>query len=173
MKSEALKGSPEYYKTYINLVDDNRSIVDLLEQGGIEHFREHVDTLNKIGQKTYAKGKWTVNEIIQHLIDTERIFINRALRFLRLDSTDLPGYDHNAYVPVSKANKRSLEDLLEEYEILRLSNIHFFKDLSPLELNRSGNANGNEISVLAIGFVLVGHPIHHFNVIKERYFDLA
>ncbi len=173
MKTEALQGSPEYYKGYINLVEGNKSLIDLLENGGTNLFRTHFETLELIGEKVYAEGKWTIKEIVQHLIDTERIFVNRALRFVRCDQTELPGYDHNAYVPVSNANKRTLESLLEEYEILRLSTFSFFKQLNLEELQRTGIANGNEISVLAIGFILIGHPTHHFNVIKERYFSLA
>lgn len=105
-------------------------------------------------------------------MDTERIFINRALRFVRMDSTELPGYDHDAYVPVSRANDRDLKALISEYRVIRQSSYLFFNGLNNEELNRMGTANEKKISVLAIGFVLQGHPLHHFNIIKERYFGL-
>ncbi len=171
MKEIALKTSPEYYHNYINLVTES-PLDDQLISGGIELFMSHFTELEKLGLKTYAEGKWTVNEIIQHLIDTERIFINRALRFLRNDKTNLPGYDHNAYVPVSRSNNRSLDELLTEYKAVRHSSALFYAPLSQEELLRTGTANNLEISVLAIGYILVGHPMHHFNVIKEQYLSL-
>lgn len=172
LKAKAIETAPEYYHTYINKVGD-QPLAEMLEDGGIDLFVDDFETIKKIGLKTYAPGKWTVNELIQHLIDTERIFMNRALRFLRLDKTELPGYDHDAYGPISGANNKSVEDLLTEYRILRLSSYYFFRNLSEEELLRTGIASGLEISVLAIGYILIGHPMHHFGVIKERYFSLA
>jgi len=171
MKTVALNSSPDYYKNYINLVAD-KPLLEVLKTGGIGLFEDHFLELMSLGKKVYEPGKWTALEMIQHLIDTERIFINRALRFARQDSTVLPGYDHNAYVPVSRSNDRTLQDLLDEYKAVRLSSYHFFKHLNEEELMRSGKANGIEISVIAMGFVLVGHPTHHFNILKERYFGL-
>lgn len=171
MKAMAIKTSPEYYAGYIDLVDD-KPLLDVLPQGGIELYLDHFDELRAIGPKVYAKGKWTINQIVQHLIDTERIFINRALRFIREDDTDLPGYDHNAYVVSSRANDLTLFNLLEEYKAVRKSSELFFRPLTDEELLRNGTANGLEISALAIGYILVGHPTHHFNVLKDRYFGL-
>lgn len=171
MKATALETSPGYYHAYINLVNEN-SLKEQLVSGGIERYESSLEALKSLGLKTYAEGKWTVNEIVQHCIDTERIFINRALRFLRNDKTNLPGYDHDAYVPASNANRRSLDDLLAEYKAVRHSSALFYAPLTQEELLRTGTANNLEISVLAIGYILVGHPTHHFNVIKERYLVL-
>ena len=171
MKVKALETSPPYYLNYINKVDD-KPLLEVLKTGGIELFEQHIDQLEALGQKVYAPGKWTAPDIIQHVMDTERIFINRALRFVRQDLTELPGYDHNSYVPIARANDRTVKDLLEEYKALRLSSYLFFKHLNEEELLRKGTANGVEISVIAIGYILIGHPIHHFNVIRERYFGL-
>jgi len=171
LKESALNTAPEYYHQYINLAP-NLPILDIIEDGGLENFIHSFEELNEIGNKVYAPGKWTVKELVQHLIDTERIFVNRALRFARNDKTDLPGYDHDSFAPVSRANEQSLEDLLKEYRILRLSTYYFFKNMNEEQLLSVGKANGLEISVAAIGYILVGHPTHHFNVIKEKYFSL-
>ena len=171
MKKTEIKITPEYYITYINKAG-NGNLLDELEEGGIAPFLDNFEKLELLQNKTYAKGKWTVKEIIEHLIDTERIFQTRALRFVRQDKTPLPGYDENMYAAVSRANDRSLEDLLEEYQIVRLSSWQLFKNLDKDQLHFSGIANGNEISVLAIGFILIGHAVHHFEVIIEKYFPL-
>ena len=171
MKTTALKLAPDYYLDYIQLVAD-KPLMDILPTGGLDLFLKNIDELKTIGDKVYAQGKWTVKEMVQHFMDTERIFINRALRFVRKDNTTLPGYDHDAYVTVARVNDRTLEDLLEEYQAVRKASSLFFKHLTEEELLRTGNANGVEISVLSIGFVLIGHPTHHFNVIRERYMNL-
>lgn len=171
MKKSEIKIVPEYYKTYIDKVDDIE-LMQVLENGGIDLYLENFEKLESIGHKTYADNKWTINQIIEHLIDTERLFISRCLRFVRNDSTTLPGYDENEYVKASRSNERTLDSLLEEYQLMRLSNTAFFSHLNKEELGRTGIANGQKISVLAMGFIMVGHPIHHFRVIEERYFGL-
>ena len=171
MKNLALNSSPEHYHQYINLVEDT-DIKSLLENGGIEPYLETIDILDNLGDKVYQVGKWTVKEMLQHLIDVERLFMNRALRFLRTDPTPVPGFDHDKYVMVSRVDHLTVEELLEEYQILRLSTVLFFKHLSDEELSRSGTANGVSISLIAIAFILVGHPLHHFKVLEEKYFAL-
>ena len=171
MKKDAIDSSPEYYLTYIDLVDDD-DINILLDGGGIDFFLEHFDLLNKIGDRVYAEGKWTIKQLVQHLIDCERIFQYRILRFLRNDETDLPGFDEDHYANNATAANRSLEGLIEEFQIVRLSSQALFGNLSKEDLLKTGSANGVKISVLAMGFILVGHPLHHANVIKERYFPI-
>jgi hypothetical protein len=168
MKNLALSTSPDYYKGYIELAPD-KPLMEILPTGGIDLFLNEMETLKAIGQKVYAPGKWTINELIQHIIDTERIFINRALRFVRQDTAELPGYDHDAYVPVSMANDQSIETLLEEYKAVRKATELFYKPLTEEQLNWKGTASGVQISALSIGYILIGHPMHHFNVIMERY----
>ena len=170
MKNTALNSAPKYFHTYINLVADV-PLMEVLPSGGISLYLNEVKKLTDLGLKVYASGKWTVNEMVQHLIDTERIFVSRALRFVREDKTDLPGYDHTNYVSSSRANEQSLADLMEEYEAVRRSTLLFFRSLNEEELLRTGKVNGKEISVLAVGYILVGHPTHHFNVLMERYFE--
>ena len=168
MKTLALNTAPDYYRGYIELSPD-LPLSQLLPTGGIDLFLKELETLKSIGQRVYAPGKWTINEIIQHLIDTERIFVNRALRFVREDKTALPGYDHDAFVPVSMANNQSIEALLEEYQVLRRSTELFYRPLTEKQLAVQGTASGVQISALSIGYILIGHPTHHFNVIMERY----
>ena len=117
----------------------------------------------------YETGKWSVKDIIQHLIDTERVFAYRALRFAREDKTALPGFKQNAYGVKANANKKSGEELLKEYQLVRESTIMLFKSFNEETLKIIGVASGSDMSVRAIGFVIIGHEKHHCQVIKERY----
>ena len=119
---------------------------------------------------SYAEGKWTIKEIIQHVIDTERIFAYRALRISRNDKTPLPGFDENDYAVNTNAKGRSIQDLLTEFSAVRHSNLLMFKSFSDEQLARIGTASENTISVRAIGFILIGHQKHHQKVFEERYF---
>lgn len=118
---------------------------------------------------SYAEGKWTIKEIIQHVIDTERIFAYRALRISRNDKTPLPGFEENDYAVNTDAKSRSIQDLLTEFSAVRHSNLLMFKSFSDQQLTRIGTASENTISVRAIGFILIGHQKHHQKVFEERY----
>nr|WP_315158506.1 DinB family protein [uncultured Flavobacterium sp.] len=118
---------------------------------------------------SYAEGKWTIKEIIQHVIDTERIFAYRALRISRNDKTPLPGFEENYYAVNTDAKSRSIQDLLTEFSAVRHSNLLMFKSFSDEQLTRIGTASENTISVRAIGFILIGHQKHHQKVFEERY----
>ncbi len=117
----------------------------------------------------YAEGKWTIKEVLNHLIDAERIFCYRALRFARKDTTALSGFEENDYAINSKANEKTIANLLDEYKTLRLSTISLFKSFDSEMLLNKGTANGGEVSVRALGFLIIGHEKHHYNIIKERY----
>ncbi|MFC5195167.1 DinB family protein [Bizionia hallyeonensis] len=117
----------------------------------------------------YAEGKWTVKEILQHLIDTEHVFVYRALRFARQDKTPLPGFEQDDYVLASVANRRTRAQLLNDYLDLRESTIALFSSFSKKMLEQIGVASNAEMSVRAIGFVLIGQEKHHIDIIKERY----
>lgn len=117
----------------------------------------------------YEEGKWTIKEIIQHIIDTERIFGYRALRISRNDQTPLPGFEENDYAANTDANNRGLQGLLTELAIVRESTLALFKSFSEEQLKRIGIVSNNEISVRAIGFILIGHQKHHQKVFQERY----
>lgn len=120
---------------------------------------------------SYAAGKWNVKELLQHLIDAEKIFAYRALRFARNDKTELPGWDEEKYAESYFCDQRSVESLVAEFEAVRQSSIFFFQSLNEGQLKQTGVANGHEISVETIGKLIAGHHIHHLNVLKERYLD--
>ena len=116
-----------------------------------------------------VEGKWTINDIIQHLIDSERVFAYRALRFSRGDETSLPGFDENFYADNAHGDNRSINDLLTEMSALRHANIMMFKSFTPEDLMRTGTASGYTVSVRAFGFLIIGHQNHHMKVFRERY----
>lgn len=159
---------PAYQKTYIDTVDE----VDLIEELEISLHRfirfVREIPMDKFDYR-YAEGKWTIKEIIQHIIDAERIFAYRALAFARNDKTSLPGFEENDYADESNGNARHLTSLLNELSEVRHSNISLFKSFTPEMLVRIGTANGNPNSVRALGFAIIGHQNHHQNVYQERY----
>ncbi|MDI6034397.1 DinB family protein [Flavobacterium sp. LB2P84] len=117
----------------------------------------------------YAEGKWTIKDIIQHIIDTERIFAYRALRISRNDKTPLPGFEENDYVDNTVANSRSIQDLLAEFSAVRHANLYLFKSFSEEQMKRMGIVSNAAVSVRAIGFIIIGHQKHHQKVFQERY----
>lgn len=120
----------------------------------------------------YAPGKWTIKEMLLHIIDTERIFAYRALRIARGDQQPLPGFDENAYAEESGANARSLSDLFQEYDAVRQATLTLFRSFTPAQLDRTGTASNNPLSVRALLFVLPGHEAHHRHILRERYLPL-
>ncbi len=117
----------------------------------------------------YAPGKWSIKEVMVHLMDSERIFAYRALRFARQDKTELPGFDENHYVPASKADAREINTILAEYIAVRNATIELFKSFTEEDLNQTGTASGLTLSVRALGFIILGHEVHHLKIIRERY----
>jgi len=117
----------------------------------------------------YAEGKWTIKEILAHIIDDERIFSYRALRFARNDKTELPGFEQDEYALNSGANERDINDLLKEFGAVRESTIALFDSFNDEALLRSGVASGNVLSVRAAAYHIAGHEMRHVNIIKERY----
>ena len=172
MKKSDLTKLPLFYDTYINLMEDIE-LLDALEIYGPSMFLDESSVLIETADKVYAPGKWSVKTIIQHVIDAERVFCYRALRFARNDKTELPGFDENNYSEVCNAGNRKIEDLLKEFQSVRESSILMFKSFDVEMLNRTGMSSGNEISVAALGFAIAGHSLHHFNVIMEKYVLLA
>jgi hypothetical protein len=159
---------PEYFDRYINLVE-NIPVIEALEKYSQLTSEDNIELFKKIGDKVYAPGKWTIKSIIQHIIDAERIMSYRALCFARRDSTNLPGFDEDHFAMHTNADSRPLNNLLEEFTIVRKSSIALFKSFDDNMLQQTGTANNRSISVLALGFVISGHQLHHLNVISERY----
>jgi hypothetical protein len=119
----------------------------------------------------YADGKWTIREMLCHVMDAERIFCYRALRFARNDKTPLSSFEENDYAPQANASGRSLQKIASEMVHLRASTIDLFESFTPEMLVRKGTASGKEISVVAIGFIVAGHETHHRKILLERYLD--
>jgi len=117
----------------------------------------------------YAPGKWTVKEVIGHLSDAERVFIHRAFRFGRGDTTPLPSFDENKYVPESEAGQRSLKEMAAEFSAVRQATLELLKGLPAAAWSRRGEASGKSVSVRALAWITAGHEIHHMGVLKERY----
>ena len=118
---------------------------------------------------TYAPGKWTVRELLCHIMDAERIFCYRALRFARNDKTPLSGFEENDYAPQANAAGRPLAKIATDMAHLRNSSIDLFESFTPEMLTRKGLANNNELSVAALGFIISGHETHHRKILMERY----
>ena len=117
----------------------------------------------------YAEGKWTLNELLQHVIDAERIFCYRALCFARKDATPLPSFDENSYAENSKAQNRNWNDLIEEFKAVRKATEYLFSSFDKEQLDSSGVSNKNPNYVLGMGFITIGHTLHHKKIIEERY----
>jgi hypothetical protein len=117
----------------------------------------------------YAEGKWTIREIVGHLIDGERVFGYRALCIARGEKQNLPGFDQDEYMATAPYNEIELEDLLSEMRLVRLSNLAMFRSLTEAAWERVGTANANEVTVRALAFIMAGHLRHHMKVLKERY----
>jgi uncharacterized damage-inducible protein DinB len=117
----------------------------------------------------YAPGKWSIKEVVQHIIDAERIFCYRALCFARGERQPLPGFDENEYAAQSFADEREKEGLMEELQTVQQSSRQLFASFTDRQLEATGIANGNPIPVKAIGFILAGHTLHHLNILNERY----
>jgi len=157
-----------HFGTYIKQAGDGILIEEL--EISLHEFIRFVQNIpmDKFDYR-YAPGKWTIKDIIQHVMDTERIFAYRALRFSRNDKTPLPSFEEDDYANNTNSNSRSIQDLLTEFSALRHSNLLFYKSLSEEQLKRIGIASGNQISVRALGFVMIGHQKHHQKVFEERY----
>lgn len=117
----------------------------------------------------YAPNKWSIGELLCHLLDAERIFCYRALRFARNDATELSSFDENLYAPESNAENRTLDSLLHEAWNVRQSTLDLFKSFAPHMMQRSGKVNGNVLSVITLGYCIAGHETHHRMILKERY----
>ena len=162
------KKYPVYYQSYIDRVPEGE-LIDLFQFSLSEALKTLVMISEDKGNYAYDEGKWTIKQVVQHLIDVERILTYRALCFARGESTDLPGFDHDEYVNQSDPSHRSMKSLLEELKGLRATTINLFASFNEEMLARGGVANGVELKVHQQGFVIIGHLMHHVRVIETRY----
>lgn len=158
-----------YYKSYI----DKSTDVNIV-QGLNKNLDAVVSFYSNIPQEkhdyAYAKGKWTIKDILLHIIDTERIFTYRALRIARQDKTPLAGFEQDDYVVSGQSSSRSLDNILEEYKAVRQASIALYQSFDSNTLEQISEASGFPISVRAIGYILTGHENHHNQIIIRRYF---
>ena len=159
---------PQFYKRYVEHVKD----YDLFEAFNMSSDK----TVNLIrslpeekGEYRYAPGKWSIKELLCHMLDTERIMSYRALRFARNDKTPLHGFEENDYAPEANAGNRTLVSIADEMVRLRATTIDLFANFTEEMLKRKGLANNVEFSVLTIGYIISGHESHHRSILNERY----
>jgi uncharacterized damage-inducible protein DinB len=157
-----------FYHGYVASVPEG-DVVALLRQGG----RELLDTVATVpedrGGFRYAEGKWSIREVIGHVIDAERIFTYRALRMARGDTTPLPAFDENEYATAAGSDMRTLSNLVREFGAVRESSVQLFESLSDDAWGRFGVASGKDISVRALAYITTGHSMHHLRILRERY----
>lgn len=160
--------APKYYHYYYDLIGTDNLLAELEQNKqqtlafmkSIPAHKQHV---------AYAEGKWTINEVLQHIIDTERIFQYRAFRFSRMDNTTLSGFNEDDYIDNIKGYSLSLTNLIEDFEAVRHSSQQLFKNMNDTMLDFRGSANKVQASARQLGFMIVGHGLHHLKVIEERY----
>ncbi|MDR5590147.1 DinB family protein [Christiangramia sp. SM2212] len=170
IKSKLTNGEiGEFYWGYINRIPDDAELIQTLE----ENTKEFSEFLKTIPQDRwsyrYEPGKWSILEMVQHIIDTERIFQYRALCFARNENGPLPGFDHDIYVLNSDAENREPEDLIAEFKCVRESCLYLYKSLSEDKLKVNGNMNDMNATPRAIGYIMAGHALHHKEVITNKY----
>jgi len=156
-----------YYTKYVELVPEHDIVTAMRSQLG--------ETLALLGAVPESEAclhhhpyTWSIKDVVGHLTDSERVFAYRTLRFARGDSTPLPGFDENPYVQVAQFDQQPLRDLVAGFEAVRRSSICLFQSLSDVAWSRRGNANGNDVSVLGLAYIIVGHERHHMAIVRRR-----
>src|SRR3990170_6859502 len=168
MRRPDLSTVPSFHKRYVEHVMEY-DVLEALKISG----RETIAFVRLIpeekGEHRYAPGKWSIKELLCHMMDTERIMAYRALRFARNDKTQIHGFEENDYAPEANAHGRTISRIADEMERLRLTSLDLFSSFTPEMLNRTGIANNYEFSVLNLGYIISGHESHHRKILVERY----
>ncbi len=157
-----------FYQSYVEKVsgDDLHEVLRRYSRASLAFWQQIPD---EKADYAYAPGKWTIKQLVNHLCDAERIFAYRALRIARGDETPLAGFDENEYADAARVGHRSLRDLVQEFQSVRAATLSLFNGFGATELSRLGTANNAQVSVNAIGFIIIGHTLHHEQVARERY----
>lgn len=159
---------PPFYQGYIRNVLD-ADLLTIMQTSGDDFLALCKDLTESQAMYRYAPGKWSIKDLILHLVDSERVFAYRALSFARNDQAELPGFDQDTYVEAARADRLPLEDLIASFQNARQSSIDLFAALTEAELRRVGVSNGVQMSVEMIGFVISGHTRHHHHIITKKY----
>ena len=157
-----------FYQPYLDAVPDG-DIVKTLREGLEATLFALRAVPEERAEHRYAPGKWTLREVLGHILDTERVFSYRALRIARGDATPLPGIEQDDYVREGRFERRPLGELIEEYEFVRRANLLLFNSFDENELGRQGTASGHGVSVRALVWIVAGHERHHLNTLRDRY----
>ncbi len=159
-----------YYEQYLKLISKESSVLALLKNTS----KELVSVVKALSKEqlmySYTEGKWTIKDIVQHLIDSERVFLYRAMRFARNDKTPLPFFDENEFAKMAHANAIPIGKLLKEYTTTRNATIAFFSNMDAAKLKRVGTASNFNMSVRACAWIIAAHELHHFSIIRQKYF---
>jgi uncharacterized damage-inducible protein DinB len=158
-----------FYETYVSLVP-HADILNVLDAQRLQMTQLLSACSERDGNFRYAPEKWTVKDVIGHLADCERIFTYRALRIARGDTTPLSGFEQDDYVRLAGSARRQLQDLAEEFSLVRSSTMALYRSLDEEAWMRRGSANKNEVTVRALAFITAGHELHHRRILEERYF---
>lgn len=156
-----------YYNTYISTVDGD--VMSILQGQPAELRAVFANISEEQGTFAYSEGKWTIKELLSHMIDAERIFAYRILRISRGDLTPIEGFEQDGYIENSNANNRRISDLLDEFELQRRSNLLLLNNITDEGSRRMGTASEKPISVRALAYISAGHVTHHKNILQERY----
>jgi uncharacterized damage-inducible protein DinB len=160
--------APKYYHYYFDLIESN----DLLHELKLNE-QQLIETIATIPDSkwhmAYAEGKWTAAEVVRHIIETERIFAYRALRFSRFDATPLPGFDENKYIAGLDSMQFSKAQITREFQAVRQATLSLFETMNAAMLGYMGNANGTPVSTEMLGYMIAGHTAHHAGILRERY----
>ena len=157
----------EYYARYIKLVGDDALGALRAQSASTPRLLSGLSEAQAMHR--YAAGKWSVKEVVGHIIDGERVFSYRALRIARADTTPLPGFDEEAWVPAAHFDRRPLPDLVADYQTVRAATVALFASLDEDALTRIGTANDQPVSVRALAHMIAGHELHHIGILRERY----
>lgn len=171
MKRSDIKTMPQYFEKYINQVDD-LELSQAFDESVKQLDRLDMTLLARLDCKRYAPGKWTAKEILQHIIDWERILSFRTLLFARKEGSIPQGVDGDLLAANMNADQRTIDGLIDELKITRLSTKALFGSFDDETLGGAGINWKYEISVLAMGFTIIGHQVHHLNILEERYYPL-
>lgn len=159
---------PSFYTPYVEFVKD-MDVLDALRTAE-DRVQDLLMTIpEEKGTYRYGEGKWSLKEVLNHMMDAERVFVYRALRFSRSDQTPLHAFEENDYAPRANAHARTIAQLAQEMQNLRTSTIDLYASFTPEVLSMKGTASNKEISVLSLGYVIAGHDLHHLKIIAERY----
>jgi hypothetical protein len=159
---------PPFYQVYVAKTA-NLSLLDALDYTFSEYLNR-IETLGEdFGNFTYTENKWTINELLQHTIDSERIFVYRALSFARAEKQELPGFDQDDYAEEMYVKDVQLSQIINDFRLCRAATKSMFKNFSDIHLNRVGTANSVQATPEMIGRIIAGHALHHFEIMEERY----